>query len=252
MRRPRVPLGKPLVVAIVLVALVVTAVVAFRAGAAGRPAATAPRPAASPSASAPPTVGDIYQTLLPSVVAITSHLSGGKSAGGTGVVVNADGTIMTALHVVKDSQSIEIAYADGSTSPATIASSVPASDIATLTPQTLPSVVVPATIGGGVAVGDQVVAIGNQLALADTTTTGVVSGLERAVSTDEAGDLKGLIQFDAAVNPGSSGGPLVNMRGQTVGIVVALANPTDAKTFIGIGFAVPIGSAVGGGRPPQL
>jgi S1-C subfamily serine protease len=63
--------------------------------------------------------------------------------------------------------------------------------------------------------------------------------------------LKGLIQFDAAVNPGSSGGPLVNARGETVGIVVSLANPTPAGTFIGIGFAVPIATAVGGRAPEQ-
>ena len=92
------------------------------------------------------------------------------------------------------------------------------------------------------AIGDEVVAIGNQLGLADSTTAGVVSGLNRS-----AGDLHGLIQFDAAVNPGSSGGPLANNRGQVVGIVVALANPSGAGTFIGIGFAVPIGAALGPG-----
>ena len=79
-----------------------------------------------------------------------------------------------------------------------------------------------------------------------STTSGVVSGLDRALSRGKAGDLTGLVQFDAAVNPGSSGGPLINDRGQVAGIVVALANPTDADTFIGIGFAVPIGAALGG------
>ena len=74
----------------------------------------------------------------------------------------------------------------------------------------------------------------------------------------DADDISGLIQFDAAVNPGSSGGPLINARGEAVGIVVSLANPTDAGTFIGIGFAVPIGTALaagtgpGDGPPPQL
>jgi putative serine protease PepD len=75
----------------------------------------------------------------------------------------------------------------------------------------------------------------------------VVSGLDRAAAGNDGSRLAGLIQFDAAVNPGSSGGPLVNTRGETVGIVVALANPTRAGTFIGIGFAVPIGTALGGG-----
>lgn len=241
---------KALIAALVAVALVVTAVIAFQWGASERPQAT-PSAKPSPKASPPPTVADIYDTLLPSVVAIRS-VSGGRAASGTGLVVNADGTILTALHVVKGATEIEVAFADGTRSAAKIDAAVPDSDIATLIPAELPSVVVPAVLGGGAAVGDPVIAIGNQLALVDSTTTGVVSGLDRAVKLDEAGDLKGLIQFDAAVNPGSSGGPLVNARGQTIGIVVALANPTEAGTFIGVGFAVPIGTAVGGGRPPQL
>jgi S1-C subfamily serine protease len=107
---------------------------------------------------------------------------------------------------------------------------------------------VPAVLGGGLAVGDAVVAVGNPLGLTATTTSGVVSALDRALSRRGAGAIAGLVQFDAAVNPGSSGGPLVNDRGQVAGIVVALANPTDAGTFIGIGFAVPIGAALGGGE----
>jgi S1-C subfamily serine protease len=103
------------------------------------------------------------------------------------------------------------------------------------------------------SVGDDVVAIGNQLGLTFSTTSGVVSGLGRSARGTNGNTLEGLIQFDAAVNPGSSGGPLVNTRGETIGIVVALANPTDAGTFVGIGFAVPIGSALaaGGGPAPQ-
>jgi S1-C subfamily serine protease len=93
-----------------------------------------------------------------------------------------------------------------------------------------------------------VVAIGNPLGLVATTTSGVVSGLNRTLSRGVGGDISGLIQFDAAVNPGSSGGPLLNDRAEVVGIVVALANPTDAGTFIGIGFAVPIGAALGAGQ----
>jgi S1-C subfamily serine protease len=108
--------------------------------------------------------------------------------------------------------------------------------------------VVPAVLGGGVAIGDNVTAIGNPLGLTGTTTSGVVSGLDRVLSRAKDSDIGGLIQFDAAVNPGSSGGPLINDRGQVVGVVVALVNPTNAGTFIGIGFAVPIGAALGAGR----
>jgi S1-C subfamily serine protease len=135
-----------------------------------------------------------------------------------------------------------------------IASEDAENDIAALTVETLPTVLVPAVLGGSrLNVGDGVVAIGNQLGLTSSATAGVVSGLDRVATGNDGTTLRGLIQFDAAVNPGSSGGPLVNARGETIGVVVALANPTPAGTFIGIGFAVPIGTAVsaGGGQGPQ-
>jgi putative serine protease PepD len=238
----------------VLLAFAVTALVAFRWGSSGNDADQRPaaRAAPSPSASGPMTVAEVHDTLLPSVVAIRTTVAGGVSSG-TGLVANVDGTILTANHVVEGAVSIEVLFADGTKSAATVVAADPSIDIAVLAPETLPAVVVPATLGGGVAVGDDVVAIGNPLGLIDSTTAGVVSGLDRSVPVPGGRELPGLIQFDAAVNPGSSGGPLVNMRGQAVGIVVALANPTSDGTFIGIGFAVPIGSAVGAGedQPPQ-
>jgi S1-C subfamily serine protease len=180
-----------------------------------------------------------------------------RTATGTGVIINADGTILTALHVVNGAVAIQVSYTDGTTSAAEIKTSDAKQDIATLTPAKLPETLVPATLGGKLAVGDDVVAIGNPLGLTATTTSGVVSGLDRVLARSTGGDQTGLIQFDAAVNPGSSGGPLINDRGQVTGIVVALANPTDAGTFIGIGFAVPIGAALGAagqgdGRTPPL
>ncbi|MEU4157549.1 trypsin-like peptidase domain-containing protein [Actinoplanes sp. NPDC026670] len=251
-----------LIGAIVTWAVVITAVVAVRGGG-GDPAPAAARPSASPSASdAPLTVAEIYQTLTPSVVLIrtTGHDSQNRlEAGtGTGVIANADGTILTALHVVDGAESIELTYADGTTAAAQPASEDPARDIATLTPDKLPETLIPAVLGGGSRVGDDVVAIGNPLGLTFSTSSGVVSGLERVLNRDQGeADIEGLIQFDAAVNPGNSGGPLINDRGQVVGIVIALANPSGAGTFIGIGFAVPIGAALGGtgegdGQSPPL
>jgi S1-C subfamily serine protease len=149
--------------------------------------------------------------------------------------------------VIDGARTIRVSYTDGTSTTAKVASADDEQDIATLTPATLPETLVPATLGGGLGIGDDVVAIGNPLGLTASTTSGVVSGLGRNLSRTEGGDLAGLIQFDAAVNPGSSGGPLVDTRGQVVGIVVALANPSDAGTFIGIGFAVPIGAALGAG-----
>jgi S1-C subfamily serine protease len=242
-----------LIGAVALWAVVITAVVLLRDGGGKTPPAAA-RPAASPSASAGPLgVPEIYQALLPSVVQIQTTGSAGKGTGmtesstGTGVIVNANGTILTAAHVIDGATTIKVSYTDGTSSSAEVAGSDVKQDIATLTPARLPGTVVPAVLGGGVAVGDAVVAIGNPLGLTATTTSGVVSGLDRTMAREKNGDVAGLIQFDAAVNPGSSGGPLINDQGQVVGVVVALANPTDAGTFIGIGFAVPIGAALGGG-----
>jgi S1-C subfamily serine protease len=244
-----------LIVLVVIWAIAITAVVLTRGGGSKPAARPTARPTPTPT-DTPLTTAQIYQNVRPSVVLIRavggSESVDGKQqtevATGTGVIVNADGTILTADHVIADAKSIQIAYADGSTSSATVVTGDPKQDVATLHPAKLPETVVPAVIGGGVGIGDNVTAIGNPLGLTGSTTDGVVSGLDRVLTRDQNGDLGGLIQFDAAVNPGSSGGPLINQRGQVVGIVVALTNPTGADTFIGIGFAIPIGSALGAGR----
>jgi S1-C subfamily serine protease len=237
-------------------AVTITAVVFLRGNDDKRtPSVTAPRP--TPSASdAPLTAAQIYQTLLPSVVLIqttgvgssTNPKSMVESATGSGVIVNADGSILTAAHVITGARTIKVTYTDGSSTAAKVLNADTKQDIAMIAPAKLPETLVPATLGGGVQVGSDVVAIGNPLGLVATTTSGVVSGLNRTLSRGVGGDISGLIQFDAAVNPGSSGGPLLNDRAEVVGIVVALANPTDAGTFIGIGFAVPIGAALGAGQ----
>jgi S1-C subfamily serine protease len=248
--------------AVLVWAIAITAVVLVRAGDdPGTPAATVP--SAKPSASAGPlSVAEVYRTLRPSVVLIQTAGRGGsglgrdprtavKSATGTGVIVNADGTILTAHHVVDGATSITVTYADGTASAARVTTANAARDIATLAPAKLPEVVVPAVLGGGAAVGDDVVAIGNPLGLTATTTSGVISALDRSLSDDGSGAIAGLIQFDAAVNPGNSGGPLLNRAGQVVGIVTALANPARQDFFVGIGFAVPIADAGGVAGGPQ-
>ena len=137
-------------------------------------------------------------------------------------------------------------FADGTKSTATVASSDPTTDIAVLTPATLPQPVVPATIGGSADVGAAVVAIGNPIGLTYSVSSGVVSGLNRTAKTDN-GQFSGLIQFDASVNPGSSGGPLLDAKGNVIGIVESIAEPGGVDQFAGIAFAVPIGAALGGG-----
>ena len=187
-------------------------------------------------------VTDVYRQVVPSVVLITTS----KGSLGSGTIVTDTGTVLTANHVISGGGTISVLYADGTKSAATVASRNPKTDIATLTPEKLPEVVVPAALGGSVVVGSDVVAIGNPLGLRDSTTTGIVSGLDRTSKT-KSGSVAGLIQFDAAVNPGSSGGPLLNDQGYVVGVVVSIADPGNDEAFAGIGFAVPIGTALGAG-----
>jgi putative serine protease PepD len=227
--------------AAVVVLLGVIAVLATRlSDAASETSAQAATPSPTPTSSANLTVPDIYQRVAPSVVIVrTSH------GLGTGVIVADDGTILTANHVIASGGTITVTFADGTTTNATVAAADPKLDIATLTPATLPQVVVPATLGGGADVGAAVVAIGNPLGLTDSVSAGVVSGLDRTADTDN-GKFSGLIQFDASVNPGSSGGPLLDVHALVIGIVVSIAAPDGEDAFAGIGFAVPIGAALGG------
>ena len=202
-------------------------------------------------------LAQIYRTILPSLVVVQTD-KGKEEDGigvGSGVVVNVDGEVLTALHVVENAMEIHVSFADGTRTTAVVADSDPNRDVAVLAPYTRPNLIVPATIGASssVRVGDQVFPVGSPLGLVGSMSAGVVSGLEREfklAGRDQS--LSGLIQFDAAVNPGNSGGPLLDRRGQVVGIVTGLVNPTDQEVFIGIGFAVPIDEAVGGaGGPAQ-
>jgi len=236
---------------VLVVLLVVIAVLAtWLARTPAAPPAAAATPQPSPTATSL-TVPAIYQRVSPSVVLVrTGHKLG------TGVIVADNGTILTANHVITGGAAIAVSFADGTTTTATVVSANPKLDIATLTPAKLPKVVVPATLGGSADVGAPVVAIGNPLGLADSVSAGVVSGLDRTADTD-AGHFSGLIQFDASVNPGSSGGPLLDTHGLVIGIVVSIATPDGEDAFAGIGFAVPIGAALGGGstgsgKGPQI
>jgi S1-C subfamily serine protease len=239
--------------AAVVVLLGVIAVLATRlAGTAPDASAQTATPSPTPTSTASLSVPGIYQRVAPSVVIVRT-----SRELGTGVVVANDGTILTANHVIAGGGTISVTFADGTTTNAAVVAADPKLDIATLTPAHLPQVVVPATLGGGASVGAPVVAIGNPLGLTDSVSAGVISGLGRTAGTDH-GTFSGLIQFDASVNPGSSGGPLLDARGLVIGIVVSLAAPDGKDAFAGIGFAVPIGAALGGttgkgpGKGPQI
>jgi S1-C subfamily serine protease len=194
-----------------------------------------------------------YQQILPSIVAIETRraASNGRGDGlGTGVIVHPSGTILTAFHTVAGAKNVRVTFVDGTKSQAEVTGSDPDNDTAVLTPARLPEVVVPAVLGGGVRVGDEAYAVGHPFGLVDSISAGVVSALGRTAKANNGRRLRGLIQFDAAVNPGNSGGPLLNRAGQVVGIVTSLVNPSRSGNFIGIGFAVPIGTAGGAANAP--
>jgi putative serine protease PepD len=227
--------------------LTVIAVLALLLVGSGSPAKA---PAARPTPTATPlAIPAIFQRLLPSMVIIRT-----ARTLGAGFIVADNGTILTADHVIAGAKRITVTFADGTTADASLASASPRQDTATLTPAKLPQVVVPANIGGNPVIGTEVVAIGNPLGLDYSVSSGVVSGLNRTAITHD-GRFSGLIQFDASVNAGSSGGPLVDEHGLVVGIVVSIADPGGNDAFAGIGFAAPIGTAIGGGgqgNGPQI
>ncbi len=165
---------------------------------------------------------------------------------GTGVVIVDDGTILTNLHVVAGIERLGVVFADGTESPARIISVRPEHDLAVIQAEFLPDDLFPATLQStaDLRVGDRVIAVGFPFGIGPSLSSGVVSGLRREYRTPE-GDriLSNLIQFDAAANPGNSGGPLVTVDGFVVGIVTAILNPNNQRSFVGIGFAVPIEEA---------
>jgi S1-C subfamily serine protease len=203
--------------------------------------------------SQPPTATTVYKAVRDGLVVVEALGNGGTSPDdlGSGVVIDAKGEILTALHVVQGGSAIRVTFADGATSSATVTSSDPTNDIAVLTPNPLPHEIVPAVLGGSAQVGNEAFVVGNPLGLESSLSAGVISGLDRSFTLSNGGTLTGLIQIDAAVNPGSSGGPLLNAHGQVIGIVTGLANAAGTDAFAGIGFAVPISTAGGAAGLPQ-
>jgi S1-C subfamily serine protease len=198
--------------------------------------------AAEPSSRLQGASGLDIQALLakaqPSVVTVTDGSDDERTSAGTGVVVSADGDILTNAHVIARAQAVRVTLGDGTEYPAEVVGSFPDADVALLRVQGATDLV-PAELGSSASalVGDQVVAIGNALNLGSSpsVTTGIISALDRTIVATPEVTLRGLIQTDAAINPGNSGGPLVNASGEVIGINTAIA--ADGQN---IGFAIPI------------
>ena len=207
-----------------------------------------------------------YDAIIPSVVRVVGLMTEGDDGSdnkengtvergvGTGVVIIDNGTILTNLHVVSGAKKIRVTFFDGSESDAVVLSMQPENDLAVLRAKTIPDDLEAATMRStaDLASGDHVLAVGFPFGIGPSASAGVVSGLKRQFrSPDGQQMLTNLIQFDAAANPGNSGGPLVTMDGEVVGIVTAILNPNRQRVFIGIGFAVPIeNAAAAAGMPP--
>ena len=198
--------------------------------------------------------------IAPSVVRVVgySRSKNGKEETergiGTGVVIVDKGIILTNLHVVTGADRVVLTFHDGLETTASITGAQPENDLAVLQAHKVPDDLAAATLRStqNLRPGDHVVAVGFPFGIGPSASAGVVSGLQREFTSPEGKrQISNLIQFDAAANPGNSGGPLVTLDGEVVGIVTAILNPTPARTFIGIGFAVPIENAASAvGMPP--
>lgn len=201
-----------------------------------------------------------YEVVRPSVVRVNGlghdHEGEEDSVRGTGsgVVILDTGVILTNLHVVTGARRLQVVFADGTESEAAVVRTQPEHDLAVIRAATVPDDLVAATLTSthDLAPGDEVVAVGFPFGIGPSVTAGVVSGLRREFRSPEGQRvLTNLIQFDAAANPGSSGGPLTTTDGNVVGIVTAILNPHSQGVFAGIAFAVPIENAAASvGLPP--
>jgi len=217
----------------------------------------------------PPSIASIaYATVIPSVVRVAGYSASGWPASndkwtarlwlqpwfdaidkpatiGTGVVIDDKGSILTNYHVAGSQAKLRVTFADGTESIGILIGAQPDNDLAAIRAAVMPDDLQPATMAssGTLNPGDEVVAIGFPFGIGPSVSDGIVSGLHRSFEDEHNRLLTELIQFDAAANPGNSGGPLINANGEVVGIVTAILNPSGSRTFAGIGFAMPIEAA---------
>jgi serine protease DegQ len=202
-----------------------------------------------PETEAPPGApqGEDTPVEIPNPDGVEEDFHEQYTAVGTGVVIDDKGTILTNLHVARAAERLRVVFWDGTESDAVIMGGRPDIDLAVIQPLTVPDDLKPATLAStaNLRPGDEVVAVGFPFGIGPSASAGVVSGMLRVLEQEGEPTIRDLIQFDAATNPGNSGGPLVNADGEVVGIVTAILNPSGLRTFAGIAFAAPIEIAAG-------
>ncbi|WP_424185287.1 S1C family serine protease [Actinokineospora sp. G85] len=212
---------------------------------------TAPTSTAAPATAKTTTdVAAIVDKVMPTVVEITVR-TGNAQGLGSGVIITADGRILTNNHVVANAREITVTFSDGRTTQATVVGTDPNSDLAILQAEGVSSLPT-ATLGDSTKanIGDEVIAIGSPGGLRGTVTTGIISALNREVSiSSERGSSVSYkaIQTDASINQGNSGGPLFDTAGRVIGINSAIYSPVSSSDgsagSVGIGFSIPIDTA---------
>ncbi|MEM2910493.1 MAG: trypsin-like peptidase domain-containing protein [Nitrososphaerota archaeon] len=183
-------------------------------------------------------VTEVYERVKDSVVLIRATSLYGTSVG-SGFVYDIVGHIVTNNHVVEDSYRITVTFLDGTSLVASVIGTDPYSDLAVLRVEPSGTVLRPLKLGNSseLMIGEQILVVGSPFGLAGSVTTGIVSQKGRLLETAYGYSIPGVIQFDAAVNPGNSGGPLINMEGEVVGVTTAIESPISG--FVGIGYAIP-------------
>lgn len=235
-----------LIVASMLVGGVVTALVAGDSGGAGAPAVVSATAATEGTVqnSGDPAAGslpDLIADVRRSVVVVTASGGGNASSGGTGSVIDREGHILTNFHVIEGMSDLKVTLADGTAAVATVVGTDPGSDLAVLKVDLPSHLLIPVALADSdrVRVGDTVFAIGHPFGQNFTVTSGIISATGRVTESAYTGrGIRDVLQVDAAVNPGNSGGPLFNSAGEMVGVNTSIENP-NGRFFVGLGFAVP-------------
>ncbi|MDQ3163998.1 MAG: trypsin-like peptidase domain-containing protein [Actinomycetota bacterium] len=197
------------------------------------------------------TVGQVYRRVRTGVVEITVASSGASTdpfgqqqggrqqAQGSGFVLDEQGHVVTNHHVVDGAETASVTFSNGESYDATVVGTDPSTDLAVLKLDAPSSLLTPLELGASseLAVGDGVVAIGSPFGLEETVTTGIVSALERQMEAPNGFTINDSIQTDAAINHGNSGGPLLNLRGEVVGVNAQISSESGGND--GVGFAIP-------------